>query len=330
MIKVLVTGGTGFIGSNLVKALVKRGCQVRVFDNDFRGSGENLREVTDGIERMVGDVRSADEVRQAVEGVGAVFHLAYINGTEFFYKYPRLVLDVAVRGQLNMIDAAEDSGVENFVYASSSEVYQTAPRIPTSEEVPLSVPSVANPRYSYGGGKIISELLLLHYANPGGMRRIVFRPHNIYGPAMGFEHVVPQLVEKMFRASQGFTLPEADITIQGAGDETRAFCYIDDAVEAILLSADRGGDGDIFHVGHDAETTIRDLIYAIGEACNIKVKISTGPLTEGSTKRRCPDINKLRALGYNPRFDLKAGLRETVAWYKDYYINNPLQEQLDS
>jgi len=325
--KVLVTGGTGFIGSNLVKALIKRGCQVRVFDNDFRGSTENLREVTDRIEWMVGDVRSADEMRQAVEGVDTVFHLAYINGTELFYKYPRLVLDVAVRGQLNMIDAAEDSGVENFVYASSSEVYQTALQIPTPEEVPLSVPSVANPRYSYGGGKIIAELLLLHYANPSKMKRIIFRPHNIYGPVMGFEHVIPQLVAKMFVASRAFTLPEAQITIQGMGDETRAFCFIDDAVEGILLSADRGSDGDIFHVGRDEETTILDLAFAIGEACGVKAKISSGPLVQGSTKRRCPDISRLRSLGYCPRTCLKEGLGKTVAWYKGYFIKSPPGER---
>ena len=323
MRRVLLTGGAGFIGSNLVKALLKRGHQVRVLDNNFRERGASLKEIADAIELIEGDVRIMEDVRRAVEGVDTIFHLAYINGTEFFYKFPRLVLDIAVRGQLNVLDAAEEAGVETFVYFSSSEVYQTPPEIPTPEDVPLSVPSVTNPRYSYGGGKIISELLLLHYAHQTKMRRIIVRPHTVYGPAMGFEHVIPQTMEKLAAASKGFTLTKATIPIQGTGDETRAFCYIDDAVEGFLRCAERGRDGDIFHVGKDEEISISELIQKIGEILNIQITLKPNPPASGATKRRCPDISHLRRLGYAPRVSLKEGLQPTVAWYKDYFMKNP-------
>ncbi len=323
MRRVLVTGGAGFIGSNLVRALVRSGHQVRVLDNSFRERAANLEEVTRSTELIQGDVRVIEDVRRAVQGMDTIFHLAYINGTEFFYKFPGLVLDIAVRGQLNAIDAAEEAGVKTFVYFSSSEVYQTPPVVPTPEDVPLSVPLVANPRYSYGGGKIISELLLLHYAKQSGMRRIIIRPHNVYGPAMGFEHVIPQIVEKIALASHGFTLSEATITIKGNGSETRAFCYIDDAVDGFLLCAERGNDGDIFHVGKDEEISISELIRKIGEILNIKLIIRPGPAASGATSRRCPDISKLRELGYTPRVSLKEGLKETVSWYRDHFVKHP-------
>jgi UDP-glucose 4-epimerase len=322
MTKVLVTGGTGFIGSNLTRALVEQGFEVKVFDNNFRGKSSNLNGILEEIEVVEGDIRNYEDVQRAVNGIETVFHLAYINGTEYFYSRPRLVLDVGVRGQLNMIDAAEDAGVKNFIYASSSEVYQVPPQIPTPEEVPLSIPSVSNPRYSYGGGKIISELMLLHYADSTRMRRIIFRPHNVYGPNMGLEHVVPQIIKKMYLATNGFCKAEAEITIQGMGDETRAFCYVDDAVRGIMITAEKGANGDILHVGKDDEISIRSLIRTIAEICNVKVNINSGPLAEGGTNRRCPDITRLRKLGYIPQVDLNQGLSRTVTWYKNYYKEN--------
>jgi len=319
MKRILVTGGFGFIGSGLVKALVKNGYALRVFDNNFRGARENLKEIKGLIDVIEGDIRAIDDVRRAVNGQDTILHLAYINGTKFFYENPRLVLDVAIRGQLNVIDAAQEAGIESFVYASSSEVYQTASKIPTAEDVPLSVPSVANPRYSYGGGKIISELLLLHYALPSNMRRIIFRPHNIYGPAMGFEHVIPQLIEKIFIASRGFSVPKAVISIQGNGTESRAFCYIDDAVNGILLCMEYGKDGNIFHVGTQEETKISDLAVMIGRLCGVEITVEPGETPQGATIRRCPDISRLKSLGYVPKVDLNTGLSKTLVWYKNYF-----------
>ena len=136
-------------------------------------------------------------VKDAIRGADCVCHLAYINGTEFFYSKPDLVLEVAVKGMVNVLDACVEHGVREFILASSSEVYQTPPLIPTPETVPLSVPDVLNPRYSYGGGKIISELLLINYGRKFFDRAMIFRPHNVYGPDMGTEHVIPQFITRM-------------------------------------------------------------------------------------------------------------------------------------
>jgi nucleoside-diphosphate-sugar epimerase len=158
----LVTGGTGFIGSALVRALVRAGARVRSFDNDSRGAARRLGEVASEVELFVGDIREAQAVSRAASGVDCVCHLAYVNGTEFLCSQPDLVLDVAIRGMVNVIDACREHKIGDLVLASSSEVHQTPPTIPTDETVPLSIPDVLNPRYSYGGGKIACELMAVN------------------------------------------------------------------------------------------------------------------------------------------------------------------------
>jgi len=143
----LVTGGTGFIGSALVRALVRAGARVRSLDDDSRGARRRLGDDAAAVDLRVGDIRDPQAVREATNGVDSVLHLAYVNGTEFFYSRPELVLEVAVKGMMNVLDACLAHGVRDLVLASSSEVYQTPPRVPTDEQVPLVVPDVQNPRY---------------------------------------------------------------------------------------------------------------------------------------------------------------------------------------
>jgi len=317
--EILVTGGTGFVGSSLVRALVAQFGRVRVLDNGFRGKIDSLADIEDSLELVIADIRSYSDVRAAMDDIKIVYHLAYINGTENFYKMPKLVLDTAIRGQLNALDAADDANVETFIYASSSEVYQTPSILPTPEEVPMVIPDSKNPRYSYGGGKAISELLLLHYADSRKFRRIIFRPHNVYGPCMGFKHVIPQLIEKIFVASERLSKNSASVTIQGTGAETRAFCYIDDAVDGILLAAAKGDDGEIYHLGVNEEISISALCSKISEQMKIDVNFKPSSLSEGATNRRCPDISKLRRLGYSPKISLSQGLEATIPWYVDFF-----------
>jgi len=185
--KYLITGGTGFIGSALVKRLVEEGNSVRVLDNDIRGAAERLNDINSEIELIKGDIRDAKAVQEACKGVNSVIHLAYINGTEYFYKMPELVLEVGVKGMMNVIDGCIKENVKEIVLASSSEVYQSPPKIPTDETAPLSIPDPLNPRYSYGAGKIISELLTLNYGRKHFDRVVIFRPHNVYGPDIGWK-----------------------------------------------------------------------------------------------------------------------------------------------
>lgn len=318
----LVTGGTGFIGSALVRGLLARGALVRSLDNDARGVRSRLEpwiESSAGrLELVQGDIRDAAVVRRAAEGMQSVVHLAYVNGTEFFYSKPHLVLEVAVKGMMNVLDACLAVGVRDLVLASSSEVYQTPPVIPTDESAPLCVPDVLNPRYSYGGGKIISELLAINYGRFHFDRVSIFRPHNCYGPDMGEEHVIPQLARRL--AEQLRQVPEGPLSlpIQGTGEETRAFVYVDDLVEGVLRVIESGAHLELYHVGNDEEVTVTQLVQAMGRSVGRQVQAQPGPLQPGGTARRCPDVRKLRALGYEPRISLEAGLRLTLPWYLEH------------
>ncbi|MCF8477052.1 MAG: SDR family NAD(P)-dependent oxidoreductase [Pseudolabrys sp.] len=313
--KVLVTGGSGFIGASLVKALVKAGAKVRVLDDNSRGAPRRLIDVENDIEFIGGDIRDAGAVDAAARGMDEVLHLAFVNGTEFFYSQPDLVLDVGVRGMINVIDACRKWDVGNLILASSSEVYQTPPQVPTDESAPLSVPDVLNPRYSYGGGKLISELMAINFGRKYFERVLIFRPHNIYGPDMGWEHVVPQFALRMRKLADAQPSGTLRFDIQGTGEETRSFCYIDDLVAGVMVMRDKGEHLGIYHVGTTEELSIADVARKVAGLAGRTVELVPGKLQAGGTPRRCPDISKLAALGYKPAVSLDAGLNTTLDWY---------------
>src|SRR5439155_729424 len=234
---------------------------------------------------------------RACAGVHSVVHLASVNGTEFFYSKPETVLEVGIKGILNLIDATIRHGVSELVVASSSEVYQTPARIPTAEDAALSIPDPLNPRYSYAGAKIASELLALSYGRKHLGRVLIFRPHNVYGPDMGEEHVIPQLTLRLLGLAGGGPGP-VDLPIQGTGRETRSFVYIDDLVDGVACILAKGEHQNIYHVGTQDEITIAALAVKIGAACGVAVRPVPSAPAAGGTTRRCPDISKLRRLGY--------------------------------
>lgn len=316
--KILVTGGSGFIGAALATRLVGAGHTVRVLDDNSRGRARRLEAVGKDIEFALGDVRDPDAVDRAIQGMDAVAHLAFVNGTEFFYQKPKLVLEVGVKGALNTLDSAIRHRVPRYWLMSSSEVYQTPPAVPTAEDAPYFIPDPLNPRYSYGGGKLISELLAINYGREGFEQVVVVRPHNVYGPDMGWEHVVPQFVLRAVEAARANPTGPLPFPIQGDGSQTRAFCYIDDFIEGCLLAFTGGAHLGIYHVGTQEEVTIRRVAEEVVLRFGREPKIIPGDLPEGGTPRRCPDIGKVAALGYSPRFDLAAGLALTVPWYRDH------------
>ncbi len=313
--KVLVTGGSGFIGSALVKALVKSGAKVRVLDDNSRGRPRRLADVEHDIEFIGGDVRNAEVVERAAQGMDEVHHLAFVNGTEFFYSQPELVLDVGVRGMINVIDACRKHGVGNLILASSSEVYQTPPQVPTDETAPLSIPDPLNPRYSYAGGKLISELMAINYGRKYFDRVLIFRPHNVYGPDMGFEHVVPQFALRVKKLSDAQPSGRLRFDIQGTGAETRSFCFVDDLVAGVMAMREHGEHLGIYHVGTTEEVSIADLARRVAACAEREIELVPGALLAGGTPRRCPDISKLARLGYKPRVSLSEGLAPTLDWY---------------
>ena len=315
--KVLVTGGTGFLGSSLVRHLLRDGYAVRTLDNNARGNLANLQSVKNDVEVFEGDIRDAAAVEKAAKGVEAIHHLAYINGTEFFYTKPELVLDVAVRGMVNVLDACRKHGIGDFVLASSSEVYQTPPQIPTAEDAPLSVPDVMNPRYSYGGGKIICELMAINYGRTGFERMTIFRPHNVYGPAMGYEHVIPQFVVRAMKQLKEYpTGNQLPFPIQGSGQQARSFIFIDDFTDGLMRVVNRGAHLNIYHIGTEREATIKQVAELVVRQFGREPNIQAGEDVAGSTQRRCPDTRKLQSLGFLPKVSLEEGIAVTTDWYR--------------
>jgi nucleoside-diphosphate-sugar epimerase len=321
--RVVVTGGGGFIGAYLVKRLVADGWDVAVVDSMVRGDASRFAEVASDVELFTCDVRDQDALEKAFNGAEVVMHLAAINGTENFYKQPELVLDVGLRGALAVTNAGRAVGVPDLVVASTAEVYQTPPVVPTPETVPLMLPDSLNPRYSYGGGKIVSELIAFNYGRDHYRQVQVFRPHNVFGPNMGWKHVEPQFI---MRALAAQAAGDPTFPIQGDGTETRSFCYVDDIVEGILTMYEKGGHREVYHIGSDEEITIRDLAARIGKIVGIDLDIRAGELQAGGTKRRCPDISKMRALGWSPAVGLEEGLERTVAWYREHRDDVPAND----
>ena len=321
--RILVTGGSGFIGSALVKALVRAGETVRVFDDNSRGALRRLADVERDIEFMQGDIRDAAAVDAAMRGMDEVHHLAYVNGTATFYSAPEFVLDVGVKGMVNVIDACRHHGVGSLVLASSSEVYQSPPNVPTAEDAPLVVPDPHNPRLSYGAGKIISEVMAINFGRKYFERVLIFRPHNVYGPDMGFDHVIPQFAVRLKRACAVHPAGAVPFPIQGSGAETRSFCHVDDLVAGVMVMREKGEHLGIYHIGTTEEIGIADLARRMAAIAGREIALETSTVLAGSTPRRCPDISKLAALGYRPRVRLDDGLPPTLTWYWDHEREAP-------
>ena len=321
--RVVITGGAGFIGAYLVKRMVADGWNVAVVDTLLRGDASRFAEVASEVELFTCDVRDQEALQRAFRGAEVVMHLAAINGTENFYKRPELVLDVGLRGALAVVNAGREVGVPDLVVASTAEVYQTPAVIPTPETIPLMLPDSLNPRYSYGGSKIVSELIAFNYGRDHYRQVQVFRPHNVFGPNMGWKHVEPQFI---LRALAAQAAGDAAFPIQGDGSETRSFCFVDDIVEGILTMYEKGGHREIYHIGADEEITIRELAERIGKVVGIDIEIQPGELQAGGTRRRCPDISKMRALGWAPVVGLDEGLERTVAWYREHVDDVPAND----
>ena len=305
----LVTGGTGFIGSNIVKHLIQTDNKVIVFDNNYRGSLDKLKEYKNKFKFIKGDIRNRKNVNKALKGCDAVIHLAYINGTKYFYEKPELVLDVAVKGLVNIFDGCIKFKIKEMYLASSSEVYQTPTKVPTKEDEMLKIPDIFNPRYSYGGGKILTELMGINYGKKFFKKLIIFRPHNVYGENMGNEHVIPNFIERIEKK-----LNKNIFQIKGSGKEVRSFIYIDDFIKAFSLILNKGKHLNIYNIGTKEKIKMKDLAFKIAKIYKKKIRLKTTSFHAGSTKIRCPDISKIKRIGFIQKIGLNSGLKKIKLW----------------
>ena len=301
-----VTGGTGFIGSAICELLVNKGHKVTIYDDNSRGSLRRVTHIKKKIKIVKGDIRNYEQLNKAMNNVDAVIHLAYINGTKFFYTKPVLILDIAIKGIINILQLCIKKKIKEIYLASSSEVYQTPRKIPTDEKESLKIPDIYNPRYSYGGGKILTELMGIHFGKKYFKKLIIFRPHNVYGPNMGYEHVIPEFI-KRFK-----NLKSKKFKIQGTGNEVRSFIYIDDFISAFNLILNKGKHLNIYNIGTSEKIKIKYLANKLSKLFNKKIKLKRTSGKKGGTKIRLPDIKKIMKLGFRQKISLTKGLRKII------------------
>jgi nucleoside-diphosphate-sugar epimerase len=313
----LVTGGTGFIGSAICKELMKSDHKVKIFDNNFRGSLSKF-DALNNFEFIEGDIRDINSLKEAAYDVDTVIHAAFINGTRRFYETPYEVIDVGISGALNLVKSIDLNVIRRVCLISSSEVYQSPKTIPTPEDISLTIPDLTNPRYSYGGSKIASELILYYFCQLNNIDLQIIRPHNVYGPDMGEEHVIPELSKKLLHAKN---TSQKIIEIQGTGKESRSFCYIDDFVAAfkLVLELPNFSKQETYNIGSEDEVSIEKIAILLANRLQVDINFEYKPGPKGGTSRRCPDISKLKKLGFKPKYDLDIGIEQYCKWltFKD-------------
>lgn len=297
---ILVTGGAGFIGSHLVKELVKSGFSVRVLDNLSNGSLENIREVLGSIEFIKGDIRDKNVVEGALKGVDAVVHLAALIDVAESVEKPELYLEVNVNGTFNVTRASRK--VSAFIFASTCAVYGEPVRIPIGEDHPLS------PKSPYAATKIAGEALVQAYGNLYGYRPVILRFFNVYGPrqSKAYAGVITEFVKRA-------TLGEPPI-IFGDGEQTRDFVHVKDVTRAIIKALDSDNASGIYNVGSGVAVTINDLAHLVLKlAGKENVEPIHGPPRPGDIKHSQANINRAKKeLGYNPSVSLEEGIREIL------------------
>lgn len=319
--KVLLLGGAGFIGFNITKYLAEnRDYELTIADNFARGKEDALFTALvnkHGIKVVAGDFTDPATYERLDSAYDQVYMLASVVGVDNANSIPHEIIRINTALIFNTLEWIRRSQIGKVLFTSTSECYAGTIEafgytVPTAEEVPLCIQDIGHPRFTYAVTKMLGESGFLNYSRILGFEATIVRYHNVYGPRMGFKHVIPHLVVR-FRSN------EAPFKVYGH-DQTRAFCYISDAVKGTVLAMEQPGtNGEIFHIGTQDEITIGDLIHYSGELMNYKGTYEDAPTYPGSVSRRCPDITKARTvLGFEPEVLWKEGLKKTIEWYDQY------------
>lgn len=315
MAKILVTGGTGFVGSNLILQLLHAKNEIISFDNNSRNSFSNDLLLDNDVCLIEGDIINPNDLKKIPNDIDIIYHLAAVNGTKYFYDVPEKVLQVNLKGTMNLMEWISSTNAKRIFFSSSSEVYGFPTTFPTPESAILSVPDSTNPRFSYSSSKITGEIIIINFAKSLGIDYTIARLHNAYGPKMGFEHVIPEFIRK--------AVNEEKFLVNGDGTESRSFCYISDIVKEIeLITSGSNGKNEIFNIGNSVETTINQLISELEKIHGKKISPVYTKFDNPGTKRRVPDLSKIKKLGYLPKISLHDGLEKTYQWYENHYKNN--------
>lgn len=321
MSKILITGGAGFLGYFLAKSLSEdKSNRLTIVDNFSRGLMD--KEMSRLLEKVNvtlvnGDLTDINHVRSLDKDYEYIFHLAAVIGVKNVMKEPDKVLRINAISTLNLFEYAKElKHIKRVLFSSTSEVYSGTHKhfgikIPTDESVFLAIDDVSAPRTTYALSKIYGESAAFVYGEKYDIPFTIIRYHNIYGPRMGFDHVIPETFVKIKK--------DSSVEVSSPG-HTRAFCYVDDAVEFTIRAALReNGQGQVLHIGNpQEEIKIKELVIKIAEIMGKVVSIKELPDTAGSPSRRCPDISKaVMITGYNPQVSLEDGISKAYEWYRD-------------
>lgn len=304
----LITGGAGFIGSNLVAELLERGHEVAVFDNFATGRRKNLEPFTGKIEIIEADLRDADAVKRAAKGRTHILHQAALPSVARSVENPLASNDVNVNGTLNVLLAARDAGVKRVVAASSSSVYGDTPVLPKVETMPVL------PMSPYAVSKLATEKYCAAFYKVYGLETVALRYFNVFGPRQDPTSQYSAVVPRFIRALKSGQRP----IIYGDGEQSRDFTFIAHVVEANLLAATTEDiAGDYFNVACGERFTLLDLLKTLCTIIGVDVQPQHEPGRAGDVRHSLADISKIKnAMGYRPRWSFREGLEQTVAYFE--------------
>lgn len=319
MNNILVTGGAGFIGSNLTEALLELGHEVKVLDNFATGKIENLlpllEKYPEALTLQVGDIRNLDDCKKATEGIDYVFHEAALGSVPRSIKDPITSNDVNVTGFLNMLVASRDSAVKRFIYAASSSTYGDSKSLPKVEDV------IGKPLSPYAITKYVNELYADVFSKTYGIETIGLRYFNVFGrrqdPNGAYAAVIPLFVKKL--------MAHESPVINGDGEYSRDFTYIDNVIQMNLLAMETRNPeavNTVYNTAYGERTTLNQLVQYLKEYLSeydsaiADVEVKHGPNRAGDIPHSLANIYKARELlKYDPKFSMKQGLKEAVKWY---------------
>lgn len=308
--KVLVTGGAGFIGSNLVRRLLDEGNSVTVLDNFMSGYRSNLDPFS-SVRIIEGDVRDKSAVELAMQGAEVVFHLAASVGNKRSIDHPIIDAEINVLGTLQVLQAARKEGVRKIVTSSSAGIFGELKTIPIKEDHPIE------PDSPYGCTKLCQEKLCLSYAKLYEIEAVCLRYFNVYGPNQRFDdygNVIPIFVFRMLR--------NESILIFGDGEQTRDFVNVDDVVQANIKAAESIGVSGAFNIASGTRVTINHLVELITKNNSNTINIEHGPVRKGDVRHSLADITLAnQKLNYKPEIELKTGIKEYIEWARILLAN---------
>jgi UDP-glucose 4-epimerase len=309
MARYLVTGGAGFIGSNIVRRLLSLGHRVTVLDNFSSGHRSNLHGMMDQITLVEGDIRNGSDVSEALEGVDYVIHQAAIPSVQRSVRDPFPTNDANITGTLRLLWGAKEAGVSRLVMASSSSVYGESPTLPKVETM---APAPMSP---YAVSKLAAEVYGQSFTRTFGLEVVALRYFNVFGPWQDpegeYAAVIPKFIALMLEGKAP--------TIYGDGLQSRDFSFVDNVVQANIKACTApAAAGGVYNVACGERTTLLDLVSTLNDILGLEIKPNFAEARAGDIKHSLADIDAARAdVGYEPDVSFAQGIRRTVDWYRD-------------